>query len=631
MPGWKYAFSLSREAVKAATPPGTVRLIEPGTTQHNGRYVDRVAKHPVPTSDPADPLNWAAWRKYACLGTLCLYAFVASFVSASLTPALAVWNPAYRPDDPRPLKQLFQFVSFNVLVLGLGNIFWAPLANVFGRRPVLVLSVLMLFIASACGTSEQSFPRTLAIRIFQGLGSSVSETVALATIGDMFFVHERCTKMALYTSCLAGGFIIGGISGGYVAVRLGWLALFKLHAGLSGCTLFLSIVLVPETIYERDALYLPIQRTLPRASRYFPRTPAPYLSLSLPSTVRMTLPSRFRLTGVATPEPPPIHHHPPPGPSLTWYDADSSSDVASTAPMPAAAAAGRRRQSSPPSSSSKHNNHRSSSSRSPAAAAAGADNLTSVLPPQYPPYTLARSLVFGMYRGNVLYQFTKPWATLRLPVTTIVTLQYSGLVGSAAVISVVGPQILNKKPYEWAGVNSGLVFIGGLLGVVCGGIYTAGLADQRLWRLANKHDHGYAEPESRVPIMLVSLAVATAGLLVFGFCAQYPGAYQWIGLEFGYAMVSFALAQVAALWFCYLVDAYAQLASDCLVMVSVSRGLMPFSWTSLVARWVVEDGFLVPFGSFTVIMGVFALLTVPFIWTGKRMRIATARYVVGNQ
>ncbi len=27
MPGWKYAFSLSGEALKAATPPGTVVLI----------------------------------------------------------------------------------------------------------------------------------------------------------------------------------------------------------------------------------------------------------------------------------------------------------------------------------------------------------------------------------------------------------------------------------------------------------------------------------------------------------------------------------------------------------------------------------------------------------------------------
>lgn len=78
-------------------------------------------------------------------------------------------------------------------------------------------------------------------------------------------------------------------------------------------------------------------------------------------------------------------------------------------------------------------------------------------------------------------------------------------------------------------------------------------------------------------------------------------------------------------------DAYAQLASDCFVMVCILRGIIPFAWTFFVSQWIAKDGFLIPFGSFTVIMGVFSLFIVPLIWAGKRMRIATARYVVGNQ
>lgn len=58
---------------------------------------------------------------------------------------------------------------------------------------------------------------------------------------------------------------------------------------------------------------------------------------------------------------------------------------------------------------------------------------------------------------------------------------------------------------------------------------------------------------------------------------------------------------------------------------------MPFIWLLFVIQWIERDGYLVPFGGFTVIMGVFSLLIVPILWAGKRMRIATARYVVGNQ
>ncbi|KAK0619731.1 major facilitator superfamily domain-containing protein [Immersiella caudata] len=601
MPGWKYAFSLSREETKAATPPGTVRLIEHATTQQpNGKYVDRVAKYPVPTSDPADPLNWEPWRKMSCLGSVSLYAFVCNFISASITPALPIWNLSF-PHDPRPFDDLIRFVALNVLLLGLGNIFWVPLANIFGRRPSLVFSSLILFVATACGAFISDFNRVLAIRALQGLGSSVSETVCVTIVGGIFFVDERGTKMAFFTASLASGSVVGGICGGYIAARLGWFAIFKINAALSGTAFLCAVFLVPETIYERDSPCLPMQRNLPRASRYFPRTPAPYLSLaSLPSTMQMTLPSRF--LGSITID--------PVGPSLTWYQTSSSSDLSSSVPSSVSSSA------SP--TPARRQSKRARSSRA------------TVLTARYRKYTYLRSLTFGMYRGKVVHQFAKPWKTLRLPATWVVMLQYGGLVGSAAAISSIGPHILSLPPYEW-GQNSGLLFVGALVGIICGAVYTSFLADQRLKQLAKKQDYGFAEPESRIPIMLPSLAIATGGLLVFGFCAQYPGPYEWIGLEFAYGMVAFALTQVPSIWFSYLIDSYAQLASDCFVMVCILRGIIPFAWTFFVGQWIENDGYLIPFGSFTVIMGVLSLLIVPLIWAGKRMRVATARYVVGNQ
>lgn len=124
------------------------------------------------------------------MAAVAFYAFVANYVSASMAPALPAWNRA-SPRDPRPAHELMQLVAFNVLVLGLGNILWVPLANVFGRRPVLVLSTVVLSAASACGMHFDGFLATLLVRIFQGLGSSASETVVPAVVGDLFFVHER--------------------------------------------------------------------------------------------------------------------------------------------------------------------------------------------------------------------------------------------------------------------------------------------------------------------------------------------------------------------------------------------------------------------------------------------------------
>lgn len=324
-------------------------------------------------------------------------------------------------------------------------------------------------------------------------------------------------QQAFYTAALAAGSVVGGISGGYIATRLGWFQLFWVSAALTGLVFICSVLAIPETIYDRGAHCLPIQRNLPRPSRYMPRTPAPYLSLVTLPSMRMTLPSRFRWNGDMSSD-------------LTWYQPSSSGDLTSSTPTP----------------------RMSKQARSSHATGVTALTVPPAVPHMaYPPYTFADSLRVGMYRGRIRYQFMKPWYTLRLPAVWVVMLQYGGLVGAVAVISTIGPLILTLPPYDW-GQNTGLLFIGALIGIVIGGLCTGLLADYRLKKLASNQDHGYAEPEARLPIMLPALAIGTGGLLVFGFCAQYPGQYQWLGLEFAYGMVAFALAQVPSIWFSYV-------------------------------------------------------------------------------
>jgi len=62
-------------------------------------------------------------------------------------------------------------------------------------------------------------------------------------------------------------------------------------------------------------------------------------------------------------------------------------------------------------------------------------------------------------------------------------------------------------------------------------------------------------------------------------------------------------------------------------MVTCLRAIVSFSWTFFVGTWVERDGAALPFGIFGMLMGVFALLVVPFLLYGKRMRIATAKFL----
>ncbi|KAI3557096.1 major facilitator superfamily transporter [Colletotrichum abscissum] len=255
MSGWKYAFALSKEEVARATPPGTARLIvffavEDESSGGSPRSSNSLRRFPQPSEDPADPLNWAQWRKFALLLTVSLYSFAGNFTSSGIAPALQLWFKAF-PTDVRPFSDLTYFIAVNILFLGASNIWWVPLSNIFGRRPVLLAATLLMTIGTIACAVSTTYNGVLVSRLFQGIGAGASESVAPALIGEVFFVDERGRAMAIYTVFLAGGSLIGGIAGGYIGFQLGWFHIFYVGIALSAACFVTTLFLVPETLYDR--------------------------------------------------------------------------------------------------------------------------------------------------------------------------------------------------------------------------------------------------------------------------------------------------------------------------------------------------------------------------------------------
>ncbi|EFQ36723.1 major facilitator superfamily transporter [Colletotrichum graminicola M1.001] len=523
MSGWRYAFALSKQEVAAATPPGTARLLDESTRISTSP--NSFTRFPPPSEDPADPLNWARWRKLALLLVVSFYSFCGNFTSASIAPALQLWFKTF-PSQVRPYGDLTHFIAVNTLFLGTSNILWVPCSNIFGRRPVLLAATLLMTVATIWCAVSTTYNSVLVARLFQGIGAGASETVAPALIGEVFFVDERGRAMAVYTMFLAAGSLIGGIAGGYIGFSKGWADIFWVGVAISAFCFVCTILLVPETLYDR--VVSPVETTTGSNSG------------EKGSEIRIE---------------------------------DSRSQML-----------------------------------------------------DYRPYTFGRSLGFTHYRGNVVSNFAAPWKTLWLPGTWVVMFHYAGLVGGIVTISVIGPQLVASPPYLW-GNNVGLINIGGLVGTLLGAAYTYILSDALLKKNVKTSGSGLAEAESRLPIMFLSLVVATGGFLVFGFSAQYPSKNGWVGLCAGYAMVAFGLMQLPSVGFNYLIDAYKQRAGDCFVMVTIIRATIAFAWTFFVANWVAEKGPAEPFGIFGMLMGLFSLLTIPLWMFGKRMRIATSKLV----
>ena len=155
-------------------------------------------------------------------------------------------------------------MSYNDLNAGLGWAIFAigiscfvtnGLSVKFGRRPIMILGNLMLFISSVWAYNAHSYKSLLASRIFGAIGMSPFEVLTTAIIGDIYFVHERGVRLAFWGLCLSVGVGGGSCISGYIIQNLGWNWTYGICACFYGVFIILIFFWVPETVYKRDPAY----------------------------------------------------------------------------------------------------------------------------------------------------------------------------------------------------------------------------------------------------------------------------------------------------------------------------------------------------------------------------------------
>lgn len=131
-----------------------------------------------------------------------------------------------------------------------------PLANVYGRRPIIILCGLICILANIWQALVTSFPSFLGARVISGLGAAANESIMPMVVSDLLFVHQRGRSMALYFWAYFLGIFIGPIIAGSIAARVNWRWFFWVCAILQGASLVFLIVAHPETKYDRSSAHL---------------------------------------------------------------------------------------------------------------------------------------------------------------------------------------------------------------------------------------------------------------------------------------------------------------------------------------------------------------------------------------
>jgi MFS family permease len=141
------------------------------------------------------------------------------------------------------------------LAAGCSGPIICALSRKYGKRPCFLASTLFDIVGTAIGEAKISYKYLLAARIIQGFSTSAFESLIVATIGDMYFVHQRGLRIAVINFVLNSASSLASIICGQVFARLGWLWLFHMFQIFLVVQFVAMFFFCPETTYLRDTRY----------------------------------------------------------------------------------------------------------------------------------------------------------------------------------------------------------------------------------------------------------------------------------------------------------------------------------------------------------------------------------------
>jgi DHA1 family bicyclomycin/chloramphenicol resistance-like MFS transporter len=182
-------------------------------------------------------------------GMLALLALISAFPPLSTDlylPALPQMKEVLNTSQSQVNLTLSMFFVF----YAIGLLFWGPLSEKYGRKPILLIGMVIYIISSImCGFSQHVEP-LIAGRVLQAFGGSAATAVSTAMVKDLYSGRKREKVMALVMSMVIIAPIVAPIMGALLLTYVSWEVVFFVLAG-AGAAALMAGALLEETIENR--------------------------------------------------------------------------------------------------------------------------------------------------------------------------------------------------------------------------------------------------------------------------------------------------------------------------------------------------------------------------------------------
>ncbi|PSK33718.1 hypothetical protein C7M61_005182 [Candidozyma pseudohaemuli] len=535
--------------------PGTGYLVDEKKEEKEG-----VILIPTPSDDPNDPLNWSPNRKRLHMFCIVVYTFAAGVPGTCIYSVL----PQISKGTGISLADLNAGTGYAFLFLGLGNIFFQPLALQIGKRPVYLISCLGGGFFNLWQPWITSNGEWIASKILAGLFTSPIEALPELSISELYFEHERATYMGIYAVSLYASNYMAPLVAGFINQNLrdtdvgGWKWVIfwsVIYASVSFVFLFFFM---EETTYERK---LRVAKDDSGDTLAVITSRGEWEKVNHVVTVRS--------------------------------QSQSLSDGGEA--LQAVTNLGNQ------------------------AELVSVDDLPDYAPPKS--FVQKLSLTLGITKKFLMWEFIKTTAYMfRYPIVLWSGFLYGSTLIWYTVLNATEAMVLSAPPYNFSSAMCGLAYASPCVFTVLLYFYAGWVVDWLKVKIARKRG-GVSEAEDRLWALILYMILGPASLILWGVGA-YHGIH-WFGVIIGFGVTAGLCILGCVNAVTYVVDCYHEVSGEAIAAVVVIRNIMSFAVSYGITPWVQNQGLQNTFIAAAFIC-LFCLATfLVMMATGKYWRVRT--------
>ncbi|MDE5785912.1 MAG: MFS transporter, partial [Duncaniella sp.] len=142
-------------------------------------------------------------------------------------------NDMYLPTIPSMMKEFHTTpsmtqmgISMAMIGMGLGSVLWGSASDRYGRKPVLIISLIIFVLSTALSFFSRNITVFIVCRLFQGLGAGGAMVLSTSIPADVYMGRQLAKLMAIVGAINGIAPALGPVAGGFMADTVGWRGIF---------------------------------------------------------------------------------------------------------------------------------------------------------------------------------------------------------------------------------------------------------------------------------------------------------------------------------------------------------------------------------------------------------------------